>query len=125
MTGVFQIFFTIYQPCWADVFGNEIQKSKWLAYLIITTPLGVVLGYCMCAIFIGNDISWKFAFYVQSLLLLPSFFGILYFDAQYFDIKLLSKRQKEMQETQRQAKILSELDNPKKGKELLEEGVKK
>lgn len=64
MTGVFQIFFTIYQPCWADVFGNETQKSKWLAYLIITTPLGVVLGYCKTAIFLQYDISWKFAFYV-------------------------------------------------------------
>jgi hypothetical protein len=24
MTGLFQIFLAIYQPCWADVFGNEI-----------------------------------------------------------------------------------------------------
>lgn len=91
MTGLFQIFLAIYQPCWADVFGNEIQKSRWLTYLIITTPLGLVLGYSMCAAFLDN-IGWKWAFYIQAILLIPSFVGILSFPAKYFDIQLLAKK---------------------------------
>ena len=91
MTGLFQIFLAIYQPCWADVFGNNIQKSRWLTYLIITTPLGVVLGYSLCASFLEN-VGWKLAFYIQALLLMPSFLAILYFPAKYFDIQLLAKK---------------------------------
>lgn len=59
--------------------------------MIITTPLGVVLGYSLCASFLDN-IGWKWAFYIQSILLMPSFLGILYFDKMYFDIQLLAKR---------------------------------
>ena len=62
-TGLFQVFFCIYFPVWADVFGNETQKSSWLTYLLIASPLGVVMGYGMCAMFL-NNIGWRWAFYV-------------------------------------------------------------
>jgi hypothetical protein len=48
-TGFFQVFFTIYLPCWADCFGNENQKSAWLAYLILASPVGQILGYAISA----------------------------------------------------------------------------
>ena len=36
--------FGIYQPIWADGFGNEYQKSIWISYLIIATPIGFMSG---------------------------------------------------------------------------------
>jgi len=76
---------------WADVFGNELQKSRWLTYLIITTPLGVVTGYSMCASLLEN-LGWRWAFYIQAMLLCPSFIGILLTPSKYFDIQELTKK---------------------------------
>jgi len=50
-------------PVWADAFGDEIQKSNWLTYLLISNPLGEVLGYGLCAAFQEN-IGWRWAFYI-------------------------------------------------------------
>ena len=49
MTGLLQVFFTIFMPVWADTFGNENQKTLWLALLIVSNPLGAVIGYGMTA----------------------------------------------------------------------------
>ena len=54
-TGLFQVFFCIYFPVWADVYGNDEQKSKWLTYLLIASPLGVVMGYGMVSVFAENS----------------------------------------------------------------------
>jgi len=62
-TGIFQVFFCIYFPVWADVFGNETQKSTWLTYLLLASPLGIVMGYGMCAVFQQN-IGWRWSFYI-------------------------------------------------------------
>lgn len=39
----------------------------------------------MCAAF-QNNIGWKWAFYVQALLLCPSFIGLVVIPSKYFDI---------------------------------------
>jgi predicted MFS family arabinose efflux permease len=62
-TGLFQVFFCIYFPVWADVFGNEKERSQWLTYLLIASPLGVLMGYGMAAMFLDN-VGWRWAFYV-------------------------------------------------------------
>jgi MFS family permease len=85
-TGLFQVVFCIYFPVWADVFGDEVQKSTWLTYLLIASPLGVIMGYGMAAAFL-NNIGWQWAFYIQSFLLMPSMFGLLMTPSKYFDIK--------------------------------------
>lgn len=63
LTGVFQVSMCIYFPVWADVFGSKIQSSKWLGYLLIASPCGVVIGYGMCAILMEN-LGWRYAFYI-------------------------------------------------------------
>ena len=49
-TGVMQVMFTIYLPVWADSFGTEQEKPTWFALLIISNPLGTVLGYVVAAL---------------------------------------------------------------------------
>lgn len=98
-TGLFQVFFCIYFPVWADVYGNDIQKSTWLTYLLIASPLGVVMGYGLTAAMLEN-IGWRWAFYTQSFLLLPSLIGIFITPLKYVDVhstaKVLQKYKREL-----------------------------
>ena len=89
-TGLFQVYFCIYLPVWADVFGNEKQKSNWVTYLLISSPLGVITGYIMCAVFQEN-IGWRYAFYIQSVLLIPVLFLIVSTPERYMDIQGLAR----------------------------------
>lgn len=86
-TGLFQIFFGVYQPVWADIFGNEQQKATWISYLIIATPLGTIIGYLMTAIFQDN-FGWRFSFYFQALLLIPSTVYIVLIPRKYQDVTM-------------------------------------
>jgi len=51
--GFFQVFACIFMPVWADAFANEKQKSVWLTFLILASPLGVVFGYIMTSIYVA------------------------------------------------------------------------
>ena len=85
LTGLLQVSFAIYMPVWADAFGNETQKSKWLTYQLISSPLGVIMGYGMAAS-LQNNLGWRWAFYIQALLLLPSMIGLILTPSKYFDL---------------------------------------
>ena len=53
-------------PVWADAFANEKQKSVWLTFLILASPLGVVSGFIMTSVFnaeIEGDGGWRYSFY--------------------------------------------------------------
>mmetsp|Transcript_16621 Transcript_16621/g.28327 ORF Transcript_16621/g.28327 Transcript_16621/m.28327 type:complete len:190 (+) Transcript_16621:831-1400(+) len=91
LTGLFQVFFCIYFPVWADIFGNEKQQSAWLTYLLIASPLGVILGYGMTAILLENW-GWRASFYIQSALLTPCFIGILLTPSKYINIALSGRQ---------------------------------
>ena len=77
-------------PVWADTFGNEVEKSTWLTYLLISNPLGVVLGYALCATLIEN-IGWRWAFYIQSACLLPCLLSLVCTPIRYLDIKSMTR----------------------------------
>ena len=38
-------------PVWADSFANEKQKSVWLTFLILASPVGVIIGFLMTSFF--------------------------------------------------------------------------
>ena len=48
--GIFQVIITIYNPVWADIFAKENLKSAWLTFLILGSPLGLVLGFALTSI---------------------------------------------------------------------------
>jgi hypothetical protein len=45
-------------PVWIDIFGNEIQKSKWLTLNLLSAPLGIVSGYILCAVLQNTSYGW-------------------------------------------------------------------
>lgn len=47
-----------------------------MTFILLANPLGVIMGYGLCASLLEN-IGWRFAFYIQSFFLIPSFFGVL------------------------------------------------
>ena len=48
LTGFFQVFVSIYYVVWADMFGSTDQKKQvWLTVLLLSSTLGVLLGYIM------------------------------------------------------------------------------
>jgi len=106
-TGLFQVFFCIYFPVWADVFGNETQKAQWLTYLLIASPLGVIMGYGLSASFLDN-IGWRWAFYVQSIMMIPSFLGILWTPYEYFDVVGTTQKIDKMNKEHSKLKISKE-----------------
>ena len=77
-------------PVWADAYGDEIQKSNWLTYLLISNPLGVVLGYGLCAGF-QETIGWRWAFYIQAICLGPCLLSIICVPLRYLNIKQMNK----------------------------------
>jgi predicted MFS family arabinose efflux permease len=51
--GFCQVFICIYMPVWADTFANsEKQKAAWLTFLILASPLGIVLGFSLTSIMV-------------------------------------------------------------------------
>ena len=95
-------------PVWADAFANEKQKTLWLTFLIIASPLGVVFGYIMTSIFVAqfkidplnpgacND-GWVYSFYTQCFLLTPMSIGFLLTPLKYLDIDRTSKYREKCQ----------------------------
>ena len=41
-------------PVWADAFASEKQKAAWFTFLILASPLGVIIGYLMTSFYVGH-----------------------------------------------------------------------
>lgn len=70
-------------PIWADVFGSEKSKSLMMTLLLISSPLGIILGYGGTAA-LQESIGWKWAFYIQAMLLLPTMLTLICTPSKYF-----------------------------------------
>lgn len=50
LTGFFQVFVSIFYPVWADRYGtSEKQKTTWMNVLLLSSSLGVLIGYSVTA----------------------------------------------------------------------------
>lgn len=63
---------------------------------MITSPLGVIMGYVMNSV-VYETPGWRFSFYIQSILLAPSLFGLVFIPSKYFDLNLIATEQDKMQ----------------------------
>lgn len=90
MTGFWQVFVCIYMPVWVDMFAHEKQKSAWLTFLILASPLGIVIGFGMTSIIVKYT-TWKWAFWGQSLAMLPCVLAIILIPKKYLDVEQASK----------------------------------
>ena len=72
-------------PVWASAFGNSTQQALWMTYLMITSPLGVIIGYLLNG-FLYEAYGWRLSFYIQTALLLPSLIGMIFIPNMYYYI---------------------------------------
>ena len=68
LTGLFQEFICIYFPVWIDTFASEDSNSSWMSILMIGATLGNISGYIIAAS-VQDNIGWRWAFYIQSIML--------------------------------------------------------
>ena len=61
LTGVFQVFISIFTPVWADAFGSEKLKSLWITVLLICSPIGIFIGFTMTSVMNAYG-SWEMSF---------------------------------------------------------------
>ena len=85
LIGFFQVFSCIYMPVWADAFANEKQKSVWLTFLILSSPLGVVGGFTLTAVMV-EIATWHYSFYIQGMLIVPCALAFFFTPQKYLDI---------------------------------------
>ena len=103
--GFCQVFVCIFMPVWTDAFANEKQKTLWLTFLILASPLGIVFGFIMTSIFTahtetnadGCNEGWRWSFYIQCFLMTPMAIGFLLTPLKYLDIDRTSKYREKCQ----------------------------
>lgn len=76
-------------PVWVDMFAREHQKSAWLTFLILASPLGIVLGYSMTSV-ITKHTTWQWSFWAQSLGMSPCVLAIVLIPKKYIDVESAS-----------------------------------
>lgn len=77
---------------------------------MITSPLGVIMGYVLCAALQDNP-GWKWSFYIQSMLMAPSFLGLILIPYKYYDVSLFAKKQEQALLDSESQTILPALDD--------------
>ena len=90
MIGFWQVFVAIFMPVWVDMFAHESQKSAWLTFLILASPLGIVLGYSLTSV-MTQVRNWRWSFYVQALGLLPCALALILLPRRFVDVESASK----------------------------------
>ncbi|CDW83082.1 major facilitator superfamily [Stylonychia lemnae] len=80
------VFVCIYFPVWVDTFGTNKHKTLWLSLLLLAPPIGVVLGYSLTA-FMVYHFTWRYIFYLQSILVIPCVIAMISIPNKYFDIE--------------------------------------
>ena len=48
--GFFQTFHTVYMPLYVDTFSKESCKSVDMSMMLLSSPIGVILGYILSAL---------------------------------------------------------------------------
>ena len=88
MTGFFQVFPSIYFPVWADTFGStDKQKTLWMTMLLLCSPIGVLIGYILCASVMSYSLDWRYAFYIQAVCFILPVSALILTPRKYFDLE--------------------------------------
>lgn len=67
LSGFFQPFVTIFMPLFVDTFATHKSKSMWMSLMMLSPPLGVILGYIIVASML-ESYGWRTSFLVQAIL---------------------------------------------------------
>ena len=87
-SGFCQIFNLIYLPVWINTIGDSQNISYYMSFFILSTPLGVIIGYILTAVVI-NESTWQWSFYIMSMNMVLLSIGMMLFSENYIDYDLM------------------------------------
>lgn len=86
LTGVCQVFVSIFFPVWADTFGgSDREKSAWLNVLMLAAVIGVVIGYILTTWCIAVY-QWQYVYYIQLSLYGLAIIPFVLMPLKYIDV---------------------------------------
>lgn len=90
-TGLFQVFITILGPIWCDAHAPAAEKTTWITWFIVATPVGIVVGYLKIAVILSLDSDWAYGFYAQVALLVPIACYVAIIDSKLLSLTVEAK----------------------------------
>lgn len=78
----------IYLPVWINTIGDKENISYYMSFYILSTPLGVIVGYILTAVVI-NESTWQWSFYIMSMNMLALAIGMMCFSKHYINYDLM------------------------------------
>ncbi len=69
LVGLSLSVFIQYFPVWIDLCAPPKLKTLWISFFYLTEDIGMAVGYGISAVFSALNISWKFGFYIQGVLM--------------------------------------------------------
>eukprot|EP00301_Raphidiophrys_heterophryoidea_P027337 c9608_g1_i2.p1 GENE.c9608_g1_i2~~c9608_g1_i2.p1 ORF type:complete len:506 (-),score=72.55 c9608_g1_i2:88-1605(-) len=69
----------VYNPVWVDCHAPKSFATTWLSFIQASAPLGIMIGYCVSG-YLSQVFhkSWRLAFYIQGLALIPPLLVFLF-----------------------------------------------
>lgn len=62
-----------------------------MSFFILSTPLGVIVGYILTAVII-NETTWQWSFYIMSMNMLLLAIGMMFYSKNYINYDLMLKQ---------------------------------
>lgn len=90
-SGCCQIFNLIYLPVWINTVGDKENISYYMSFFILSTPLGVIVGYILTAVVV-NVATWQWAFYIMSMNMLLLAVAMMCSSKHYINYDLMLKQ---------------------------------
>ena len=88
ISGIPQVFITIYLIVWCDQYGKEKNRTLMVTFVQLFAALGIVLGYgigIVCDKISSNDfLGWRLAFGLEGIILIVCGLIIFTFENKYF-----------------------------------------
>jgi MFS family permease len=82
MSGIGEASFVCIAPPWIAKYAPEGRKGRWLAIFYTALPVGTAFGYSYAA-FIANSLGVHWAFFMESMAMLPLIAILLTFAPHY------------------------------------------
>ena len=92
LSGICQVFFTIYSPVWIDQYGKIKKRTIMLTLLQVGNPIGIILGYgigMLCNKFNISFKGWRTGLLAEGTIMAIIGIIILFFDKNYFSQNLV------------------------------------
>lgn len=84
------MFNLIYLPVWINTIGDKENISFYMSFFILSTPLGVIVGYIITAVVLNRS-EWQWAFFIMAINMLFVSIVMANFNVNYINYDLMIK----------------------------------